>query len=375
MLDERESINNKPINIKKRLVVCCDGTWNQLEQVYPTNVVKFARSIKKMDNKHGIPQIVFYLSGCGTGEGDLLIERLGGGAFGWGIDRIIHDAYRFLCMNYNPDSEDEIYLVGFSRGAYIVRCLAGMIYKCGLLERSKIRDIPKAYRFYRNSNIKPSDFEAKKFRIENAIDVNKNAKEDYLKYRVKIKMLACWDTVGSLGIPDLIPWLQISKIWNKRYEFFDATLSPIVENAFHAVAIDEKHKCFPSTPMEKNNKNCHQVVKEVFFAGEHGCIGGGTEKYQGLSDYSLEWIKKEAAKLGLRFDSNSKDNDFKVIQDHTTPFDNSVRGILALGGEEWRAITHSQIFIHSSVIKRLKDCPDYRPQNLDLKWILSLVRD
>lgn len=84
--------------------------------------------------------------------------------------------------------------------------------------------------------------------------MNKNAKEDYLKYRVKIKMLACWDTVGSLGIPDLIPWLQISKIWNKRYEFFDATLSPIVENAFHAVAIDEKHKCFPSTPMEKTTK-------------------------------------------------------------------------------------------------------------------------
>ncbi|MBW4586923.1 DUF2235 domain-containing protein [Aetokthonos hydrillicola Thurmond2011] len=352
-------------NTKKRLAVCCDGTWNRLDGSYPTNVVKFARSIKyKAEDQ--IPQMVYYLSGCGTAEDADLIQRLGGGAFGWGIDRIIQDAYRFLCMNYDKDSEDEIYLVGFSRGAYIVRCLAGMIYKCGLLKRAKIREIPKAYHLYRNTTIKPNDPIAQEFRQKNAKRTN-IYNENYLQYRVSIKMLGCWDTVGALGIPKLIPWLPISEMWNAKYQFYDAELSPIVEHAFHAVAIDEKRKNFPSTPMKKSIKNKSQEVNEVLFAGVHGCVGGGTKEYQGLSDYPLQWMIKEAEKLGLDFEPPDKDDDeeFQIKLDYKTKFDNRVTGIYTLGGEKLRNFTFPEVAIHHSVIQRIHACPDYLPPNLD----------
>ncbi len=361
-------------NKSKRLVVCCDGTWNQLESSYPTNVVKFSRLIKYQTEDQR-PQIVYYLSGCGTAEDAGLIERFGGGAFGWGIDRIIQEAYRFLCINYNPDSKDEIYLVGFSRGAYIIRCLAGMMYKCGLLKRAKIREIPKAYDLYRNSNISPNDEAAIKFREENAKDPNtsENSDLDYLKYRVPIKMLGCWDTVGALGVPDVIPWLPIAKIWNQKYEFYDPELSPIVENAFHAVAIDEKRKSFPSTPMERNKKNPNQNVEEVLFVGDHGCIGGGTKEYRGLSDYALQWMIKKAEKLGLEFcfPTGTDTDEFEIKVDHKTEFDNSVTGIYAFGGEELRKFTLSEVAIHHSVIKRINDCPDYQPPNLERNLLLN----
>ena len=105
----------------KRLIVCCDGTWQKLANSCPTNVVKIAQAIKPVASD-GTPQIVFYDEGIGTGDE---INRITGGAFGWGIDQNIQDAYRFLCLNY--EAGDEIYLFGFSRGAYTVRSLAGLL--------------------------------------------------------------------------------------------------------------------------------------------------------------------------------------------------------------------------------------------------------
>ncbi|MEA5536928.1 phospholipase effector Tle1 domain-containing protein [Crocosphaera sp. XPORK-15E] len=350
-----------PMHQKKRIVVCCDGTWNELTNSHPTNVVKFARLVKYMaDDK--TPQLVFYLPGLGTEDGNV-IEQLGGGAFGWGIDETIKEAYRLLCMNYDATAQDEIYLVGFSRGAYIARCLAGMIYNCGLLIRSQIKEIPKAYELYRDNKISPNDPKLQKFRRDNSKKIDSN--EAYLDYRVPIKMLGCWDTVGALGLPDIIPWLPIEKFLNQKYEFFDANLSPIIDNAFHAVAIDEKRKSFPSTPMIPSEKNLQQRVEEVWFAGNHGCVGGGTKEYKGLSDYPLQWMLNKAEALGLEFYSTENDeDDFQIKPDPTTKFDNSLTGVYLLGGEEWRPIGSSHIFIHHSVVERLKARSEYRPENL-----------
>jgi uncharacterized protein (DUF2235 family) len=106
----------------KRLIVCCDGTWQSLANVDPTNVAKLARAVKLKSEKDNIPQILYYDDGVGTNG---LIDRIMGGAFGKGLDLVIADAYRFLCMNYSIG--DEIYFFGFSRGAYTVRSLAGLI--------------------------------------------------------------------------------------------------------------------------------------------------------------------------------------------------------------------------------------------------------
>ena len=368
---------------KKRLIVCCDGTWNELTKD-PTNVVKTARLIRQTAKKDNTPQIVHYLSGVGAGESHL-IDQLGGGAFGWGIDYVIQDAYQFLCSNYDPKYEpnwrdkspealeepDEIYIFGFSRGAYIARCLAGMIYKCGLVKRSQIRKVPKAYELYRNRNIKPNDDECKKFRGENSKQINTDV--PYLYHRVPIKFLGCWDTVGSLGVPDLIPWLPIDKILNKKYAFHDPELSPIVENAFHAVAIDEKRKTFAHTPMVKGGKNPVQVVEEVWFTGEHGCVGGGTAAYKGLSDCALLWMLEKANALGLEFygpEDKTEDKEkvsreeFYIKPAPETKFDDKVKLFYRLGGVKLRSITGENIKIHDSVKDRLKIYPDYRPKNL-----------
>src|SRR5690606_17210148 len=117
----------------KRLVICCDGTWNRADQEEddipcPTNVVKIAFRIAKRDGD--IPQLVYYDEGVGTGNS---LDRVTGGAFGRGLEENIHQAYRFLIANYEPG--DEIFLFGFSRGAFTARSLGGMIRKCGILGR------------------------------------------------------------------------------------------------------------------------------------------------------------------------------------------------------------------------------------------------
>jgi uncharacterized protein (DUF2235 family) len=143
----------------KRLIVCCDGTWQKLKSEYPTNVVKIAQGIKPSCDK-GIAQIVFYDEGVGTdifNDESLFswvntVLRVIGGAFGSGIDHNIQEAYRFLSLNYEPG--DEIYLFGFSRGSFTVRSLAGLI-NCsgGLLSLPRIRDIPFAYDLYKDTTL------------------------------------------------------------------------------------------------------------------------------------------------------------------------------------------------------------------------------
>jgi hypothetical protein len=195
----------------------------------------------------------------------------------------------------------------------------------------------------------------------------------YLYHRVPIKFLGCWDTVGSLGVPDLIPWLPIDKLLNKKYAFHDAKLSPIVENAFHAVAIDEKRKTFVNSPMEKSGKNPMQVVEEVWFAGEHGCVGGGTPEYKGLSDCALLWMLEKAQAVGLEFyqrEDQTADNEeitkeFQITPKPETKFDDKVKLFYRLGGVKLRSITGENINIHDSVKERIKFYKgDYHPNNL-----------
>lgn len=329
----------------KRLIVCCDGTWQKLASSYPTNVVKIAQAVKPVSND-GTPQSVFYDEGIGTGD---QLNKLVGGAFGWGIDKNIQDAYRFLCLNYNQG--DEIYLFGFSRGAYTVRSLAGMIYCSGLLSRPNIRSAPEAYRIYRDRDIKPSDPEAQAFRA--------NYGE-----RVQITLLGCWDTVGALGVPDQIPFLPVDDWLNSKYKFHDTTLSSMIQKALHAVAIDELRKVFDVTPMEKSPKFDAQVLRQVWFPGEHGSVGGGSKEQRGLSDMALQWTMSEIGNLGLGLEFDPNNVEDGIHTDPTIDFDNKPGIIYQVTGTKPRAITGSFDDLHESVKKRWQARSDYRPENL-----------
>src|SRR6267378_2487330 len=173
----------------KRLVLCCDGTWNSADQERngvpsPTNVVKLAYRVAKRDG--ATLQVIYYDQGVGTGN---FFDRLTGGAFGDGVEANIYDAYRFLIGNY--ELGDEIYLFGFSRGAYTVRSIGGMIRKCGILARPYVKYYHAAIELYRDGQ-HPDQPGPAKFRQDYSISGAE---------AIPIRMIGAWDTVGALGIP------------------------------------------------------------------------------------------------------------------------------------------------------------------------------
>lgn len=332
----------------KRLIICCDGTWQKLTSPWPTNVVKIAQAIKPFASD-GTSQVLYYEEGIGTADE---ADKLFGGAFGKGIDQNIQDAYRFLCLNYSDG--DEIYLFGFSRGAYTVRSIAGLIYNSGLLRRYHIREVAKAYELYCHRGSKPSDLEAINFR------------KTYGD-RVPITLLGCWDTVGSLGIPDLTPHLKLDEKLNNKYRFHDTTLNSMIKNALHAVAIDEQRKVFNVTPMKKNPDAPDQKLRQVWFPGDHGSVGGGTEVQSKLADNALKWMIDSVGELGLGLEFDISNIYPPIKPDPSADFyvEKTLIGkATLLAGTIIREISDEFEDLHETVVQRWKNRPDYRPENL-----------
>lgn len=331
----------------KRLVVCCDGTWNTADQVSngqpcPTNVVKLAYRVAKRDGD--TLQIVFYDQGVGTGNA---IDRLSGGAFGDGLDDNIFDAFRFLVANYEPG--DEIFLFGFSRGAFTARSICGMIRKCGVVKRTSIDQYGPAMRLYRDSKTHPDNPLAVRFRTDHSC-----CGAD----PVKIRFIGVWDTVGSLGIPLRgLRWLT-----RRKHVFHDTELSGIVQTARHALAIDEHRAPFePTLWLEKAKPN--QSVEQVWFPGVHSDVGGGYPETQ-LSDIPLRWMLDEARAAGLALDGDVMTKrplsplPTGTLHDSKTGLYNLTKGIdraIGLGGTQR---------VHESAVARWDADREYRPKNL-----------
>ena len=250
----------------KRIVVCCDGTWNREDQRFPTNVAKMYRAVLPVSK--GIEQRVIYDRGVGTGGG---LDRFIG-LFGGGLSRNVQDAYRFVVENY--DAGDELYFFGFSRGAYTVRSTVGLIRKCGVLRRDQIGRVDEAYRLYRSSAIAPDAEQARRFRREHSVQ-----REEAPMDVTPVRFMGVWDTVGALGIP----------------------VSRSVEHACQALAIDEKRVDYSPTLWEQHPQAQGQVLEQRWFAGSHADIGGGVED-SSQSDRAFLWLKRRAAACGLGFD-------------------------------------------------------------------------
>jgi len=266
----------------KRIIVCCDGTWNRPDQVHngltcASNVTKVARSIAAADSE-GNPQIVFYDKGVGTGR----FDRLLGGGFGWGIKRKILDAYRFLMTTYVPG--DELFFLGFSRGAYTVRSTFGLIRNSGLLKPQFAHKLDDAYSLYRRRDkaSHPNSVEAELFRRTYA-------------FEPRAKFMGVWDTVGALGVPVG----GVLRFLNKRWAFHDMTLSSQVDNAFQALAIDEHRKPFAPSVWQQSSSTIGQTLEQVWFAGVHSNVGGSYPD-SGLSDITLMWMISKAQACGLK---------------------------------------------------------------------------
>lgn len=325
----------------KRIVLCTDGTWNTPDQEdrgkrKPTNVVKVARSILP-NSDDGISQIVFYSDGVGTNWG---LDRIAGGGFGLGLSANIVDAYQFLVNNFVVD--DEIYLFGFSRGAYTARSLAGLINTIGILPKDHAYYTPDAYSLYRDQV--PEDVAA-------------NFRTNHKAISTQIKFVGVWDTVGALGIP-----VGLFERFNRRYSFHEVGLTPNIENAFHALSIDEQRKPFAPSLWQKK-KDSQQILEQVWFAGVHSNIGGGYSK-DGLANISLHWMKDKAKSCDLQFDEDflryyrpwmgdelrdSMSFKYKIFGKHLRPI-----GVT----------DHANESIHDTVKARMKHLKYYRPKNV-----------
>jgi len=343
----------------KKLILCCDGTWNRADQETegkpcPTNVIKIAYRIAKRDG--ATPQILFYDQGVGTGN---VVDRYSGGAFGDGLEDNIYDAYRFLIANY--EAGDEIFIFGFSRGAFTARSIGGLIRNCGILRRDMIERYSEARAIYQDPKDGPDDPRSVKFKEESSVC----GRED-----VPIKLIGVWDTVGSLGIP----LRGLRGLTRKDYQFHDVELSKTVQLAYHALAIDEHRAPFePTLWMHKPKPG--QTVEQVWFCGAHSDVGGGYPE-KGLSDITLDWMIGKARGAGLVFDDATmaahpihpdplaKITDSKTGLYNMTPgIDRQIGKAAERSGEQSEKTDPTQS-IHPSVLQRWDKDGKYRPRAL-----------
>lgn len=312
----------------KNIVVCCDGTGNEYGR-NNTNVVGTYGVVKKTR-----AQIAFYDPGVGTGgweydEETGTLTAKSDSATGNGLQKNVEDAYRYLMDCY--EEGDRLYLFGFSRGAFTVRSLAGMLAKCGLLTASHKNLIEYASKIYNTKD-------------------NEAVAQGFLKTFARpcsVYFIGVWDTVESL-------------VLNAGKRFHDASLGPDVMFGYHALAIDEKRKDFPPFLWDPRRVRSGQTIQQVWFAGVHSDVGGWYDE-RGLANIALTWMMAKAKAAGLEVD------DARLSEFQGDPHDKihqSYGGFWRFRGSRVRKIPEGAL-LHRSVIDRMNDPANrYHPKNL-----------
>jgi uncharacterized protein (DUF2235 family) len=369
----------------KRIVVLIDGTWNKEGDGADTNVAKLDSAKRlspciKAEATGQIRQLVYYHDGVGV-DGDLT-QKLLGGAVGLGLKKIIQESYDFIVDHY--EANDEIYLFGFSRGAYAARALAGLIGASGI-QRRKNGDVFEAawanYRVAPKIRQQPATGSSGDRKAINAYATLRPAFHDTRT----IACVAVWDTVGSYGIPAGIGLAPLARyVTLVTLGFHDTSFGDHVEVGLHAVAIDEHRRPFvPTFWTIAKGQQPKGHVEQTWFAGAHGNVGGGYAD-SGLSDGALIWmIARMQALTGLEFDPNAVRSSTKPningavadstkgwLFDHTFPHYRTVLSPVAIDhgylmNTEDPSAEHINERVHWSVLaKRRSAQPRYAPPNL-----------
>lgn len=293
----------------KNIVLCSDGTGNRGGRLRGTNVWQIFRSLgpegRDPDSGATCRQFAFHQDGVGT-QSFTPFKTLGG-AFGWGYSRNIRDLYSYLVGCY--EEGDRIYLFGFSRGAYTVRALAGMILHCGILDRDKFdtsdelrKAVGTTYRAYRDKYGSIAG-NIRKLLVENGAEKLKEFKSDgKLHADPAIRFIGVWDTVDAVGMP--MDWLAALLDLVVKFRFTDQNLDERVARACHAVSIDDERKTFWPV-MWDESRNDGGRIEQVWFAGVHSNVGGGYPKDE-MALVSLDWMMERAAACGLSFRADER---------------------------------------------------------------------
>jgi len=270
--------------MSKRIVVFSDGTGNSAARLQKSNVWRLYQALERMPD-----QIAYYDDGVGTSSWKPL--ALLGGAIGFGLARNVRGLYAFLCRNYQPG--DEIYAFGFSRGAFTIRILGGLIAARGIVAPGpdlKLQ-VDKEWLAYR-----------KKYGL-----FGRTKRVEPVKHDVTIKFMGLWDTVDAYGFP--IEEMRIAwDLFVLPLAMRDRELSPRVLDAYHALSIDDERQTFhPVLWTEKDQRPGKHVgeerITQVWFAGVHSNLGGGYPD-DSLAHVSLVWMMAQAKRCGLVFNDS-----------------------------------------------------------------------
>jgi len=292
----------------KNVVLCSDGTGNSDTKGRGTNVFKLYEAVDIHGHKFDpslARQIAFYDDGVGTENFALL--RIIGAAFGYGFAKNVRDLYAELVHVYAPG--DKLFLFGFSRGAYTIRALAGMIQYCGVLQRDRFEkeaDLEAGVRVCWKAFEKAAfpRFITDKKRRAGKVSADAEAPQRREKFgshpdQADIEFVGVWDTVGAVGMP--VDQLKPLVNWICPRKFGELTPGSQVRRACHALSIDDDRRTFHPELWNETGARPGQV-EQVWFAGVHSNVGGGYPK-QGLSLVALDWMMSEVEvpEHGLRF--------------------------------------------------------------------------
>ncbi|MDB5344783.1 MAG: hypothetical protein JWP89_3160 [Schlesneria sp.] len=302
----------------RNIIVCCDGTSNDVT-ANSTNVLRLFRSLERNES-----QLAFYDSGVGTLADPTKITRLGkycsrmiDQGVGHSVRENVCAGYRFLARNYRPG--DRIYMFGFSRGAYTVRALAGMIHFLGLVrpELEHLDRLAWAVHSDDYDSLGKDRFHyGNRFRRAFAVDSH-----------VDIHFVGVWDTVSSFGAP-----------WSPRTVPNTAN-NPSIRHVRHAVSIDEHRGCFQPNLFYPKDPKQHTTFKQIWFAGSHADVGGGfPEAEAGLAKISLEWMYSEAEKAGCLINPSKKTMFLQPTATHGETSKPDPMAIAHVSSKDWLLI-------------------------------------
>jgi uncharacterized protein (DUF2235 family) len=350
----------------KRIALFLDGTWNNVDD--NTNVWRLkslcARSAE---------QAVYYSAGVGTQSG----EHISGGMFGIGINEEVIGAYEWLVEHYEPNAQ--LFIFGFSRGAFTARSLAGFISKCGLLKPGSPVSMKQLYERYRKST-------AQSVRALGRVVASELSQEDkWIKQYsrpIPIWFQGVWDTVGTLGVP--LPC--VPKVSRADFAFLETDLRINDTHAYHALAIDEHREAFAptlwtkSTPKQGDTYPPRSLdnVEQRWFVGAHANVGGGYENDL-LAQVPLNWLMTKATARGLLFNDTviiDGDENTCPIHDSLSEMAHGIYEVLTFGKHFYRLIGAEPVdtgdavtttineSIDATVFDRWQKDDAYRPKNL-----------
>jgi uncharacterized protein (DUF2235 family) len=327
----------------KSIIFCADGTWSHPKDTNKvsetdTNVYKLYKALPTTAT-----QCPRYDDGVGA-DGSIISHVLGG-AFGTGLFNKVKEGYTKIAHDYLDG--DQIFLFGFSRGAYTARSVGGMLACCGLPATLTQQAIDDAFDTYRMRPQSPERATAQAA-----------LKTKYGNRPVTIAMVGVWDTVGSLGIP-----AAIGEVDPILYGFLDTRLSPSVKAAYQAVSIDERRKAFPPTLWESEGV-AGQTLEQVWFSGCHSNVGGGCSN-SGLSDITMKWMLGKCVDQGLEVDPGVL-KTYQAIDSTAHGLDEIEESWSFLWGIPQSRTVPPDACMASSVASRLTHLAAYTPPNLTL---------